>query len=129
MTIKKHYPFLCKFLSTCVIIITLSSSKTTDVPSQPGRPTVSKIKSSEYTIEYLAPLDNKGYEVTQYYIEYRDLCSMTWKFKGSSKTQQYHAKSARKNSVMQFRVVAESSAGISKPSYASNFITLRDPFE
>lgn len=125
---------LRSFLFTClgltVTIITVAGVSTIITPpSRVGRPGTLDIQKTECRIKYEVPDNDGGEPVKDYYIECRNQWDLSWKFRGTSKEVEFQFKNMREGSTAQFRVSASNSAGINNPSYGSDFIKFRGPFD
>lgn len=123
--------FTSSFLILLVVLFSFSSfssvKKIPFPPSRPGLPMVIDIWSNRCTIQYKASLSDGGAPIQRYIIEKRKVDGK-WEYAGSTKSLTYTIGNLIRNEMYQFQVFAENEAGLSEPSYATDFITIRDPF-
>ena len=124
----RSFLFACLGLTVKTITVAGVSAMITP-PSQVGRPNTLSIYQTECKIKYLTPQNDGGEPVKNYYIEYRNQWDLSWKFRGTSQTNEFQFKNMREGSSAQFRVSASNSAGIGLPSGISNSIKFRGPFD
>ena len=114
---------------TITTIAFAGASTLINVPSHPGKPFAVDTKETGCLLKYLAPQNDGGEPVTNYYIEYKKQWDLSWKFKGSSKTLEYRIENMKKGSRVRFRVNASNSVGMSKrPSKKSDVVTFSSSF-
>lgn len=85
------------------------------------------IWSNRCTIQFKASLSDGGSPIQRYIIE-KKLKEGDWEYAGWTKSLTYTISDLKRDQQYSFQVFAENEAGRSEPSYATDFITIRDPF-
>ena len=103
----------------------------TDIPSQPGKPKITKSTANSATFTWHTPDTDGGAPIKGYIVEKKERFGTRWLRvnKDDLVTEcECTAYELAVGSEYQFRVTAENKAGLSKPSEPSDGITIKPPY-
>ena len=101
-----------------------------DPPDPPAIPIVSKIDSTEMTVQWTPPESDGGSPILGYTVECKDTTSIQWRKVNSDSVKETSCVVAdlMVNSKYQFRVCAENKAGVGPPSKVSDIYQAKPPY-
>ena len=100
-----------------------------DVPTAPGKPTISEIQRSSVFLSWQPPKSDGNSPITGYIIEKRETTSTRW-FRANREDvsgTNHTVINLIEDSEYEFRVLAENKAGFSPASEASQRVVVKDP--
>lgn len=124
--ILKSFLFVCFGLITAIVF---TSARPFDVPSRPGRPEITDIRNDQCDISFEKPESDGGSRITGYLIECLDLEVGIWVNKGMTTSRSSTVKMLTEGTEVVFRVTAFNAGGPGEPSYPSNSVVIRGPFQ
>lgn len=97
-------------------------------PDTPSKPLVTDVTSENVTISWQPPYDDGGAPVTSYLVEKRERGSAFWSKVSASPADEttMTVTRLRNGSEYEFRISAENTAGLSRPSEPSGFVKVQE---